>query len=303
MTCFSPLLAYKGKGSEPGKSKIVFSRPLSWRGEKLDLPCGQCAGCRLERSRQWAIRCVHEASLHEENSFVTLTYDDAHLPPGLSLDVSHFQNFMKRLRRANEPKKIRFYHCGEYGERTGRPHYHALLFNHGFADRKFYSQNSGNPLYTSDSLSRLWPYGRGFIGDVTFESAAYVARYVMKKVTGEMARDWYGGRKPEYTTMSRRPGIGKEWFDKFKGDVYPRDAVVFRGRDLRPPRFYDSQLEKQDPSTLALLKIRRASNERFVTDTLEDGRVVVESDSSLRRLAVKEVVKLAEISALKRPLE
>ncbi|WNK12693.1 MAG: replication initiator protein [Microvirus sp.] len=312
MPCYSPLHAYKTKSNDAGKIGIVFSRPASWRGERLDLPCGQCVGCRLERSRQWAVRCMHEASLYEENSFLTLTYEDKYLPANRSLVKSHFQKFMKRLRKSIAPKVVRYYHCGEYGEPpNSRPHYHALLFNHSFSDRKFFKRGANeSTLWTSGTLSELWPMGFSVIGDVSFESAAYVARYILKKVTGKKAADHYGERLPEYTTMSRGSkksctgGIGKGWYDKFKNDVYPLDRVVVRGRDTRPPRFYDSLLGREDPSTLALLKIDREFNSiHFVTDVLSDGRVISVSDSSGPRLLVKEAVKLASISTLTRPLE
>lgn len=304
MPCYSPLHAFKGKSNDASKIAITFRRPSSWRGERLDLPCGQCIGCRLERSRQWAVRCMHEASMHEENSFLTLTYDNSHLPSDGSLVLSDFQNFMKRLRKSIAPKRVRFYHCGEYGDQFKRPHYHALLFGHDFSDKKFFSGSEERRVYTSGELSSLWPLGFSVIGEVTFESAAYVARYVMKKVTGEKALDHYGGRAPEYTTMSRRPGIGASWFQKFRSDVYPHDRVIVRGHHTRPPRFYDSLLGKDDPSTLALLKIdREKDSNRFVTDVLSSGRTVYVSDSSADRLLVKEIVKKAQISNLKRPLE
>lgn len=266
------------------------------------VPCGQCLGCRLERSRQWAVRCVHEASLYDRNSFLTLTYSEDNLPRDLSLNLSHFQLFMKRLRKSVAPKRVRFYHCGEYGEREQRPHYHALLFGHDFEDKKYFSERGGNKVYTSDELSSLWKLGHAVVGDVTFDSAAYVARYVMKKVTGPSAEDHYFGRRPEYTTMSRRPGIGAKWFEKYASDVYPHDRVVVRGVAGRPPRFYDSILEKSDPALLAVLKEKREKSERFVPNVY-NGKVYLESDSSYRRLAVKNEVKLAQIQNLKRPLE
>lgn len=301
MPCYFPLHAWKAKSRDTQKISIVFSRPQSWRGEELRLPCGQCIGCRLEKARQWAVRCMHEASLYDKNCFLTLTYDQKHLPPDGSLHLDHFQRFMKRVRK-KFGAGIRYFHCGEYGEIFARPHYHALLFNHDFSDKRFFSGKSPNVIYTSDSLSRLWTKGFSVTGDVTFSSAGYVARYSLKKVTGEEAEAHYLGRKPEYVTMSRRPGIGRGWFEKFREDVYPLDRVVVRGRYSRPPRFYDKLLGADDPSTLALLKIEREKNERFVTDVV-GGRRIVESDSSDRRLAVKEVVKRAEISTLRRPLE
>ena len=309
MPCYHPLHAFKAKSKDTSKIAITFRRSESWRGEKLELPCGQCVGCRLERSRQWAIRCMHEASLYDRNCFLTLTYEDKHLPPGGSLVKSDFQNFMKRLRKKYGPG-IRYYHCGEYGENLGRPHYHAIIFNHDFEDKKAFSERGGNTIYTSDELSDIWDYGFSVIGDVTFESAAYVARYVMKKVTGKKAVDHYGGLIPEYTTMSRGSkklgtgGIGKGWFDKFYTDVYPRDAVITRGYLSRPPRFYDNLYARKDRSTMELIKINRENNGfRFVNDVLSDGRVIRVNDSCDSRLAVKEICKLAEISTLKRPLE
>lgn len=304
MACYSPLHAFKGKSKESDKIAITFRRSDSWRGVRLDLPCGQCIGCRLERSRQWAVRCMHEASLHEDNSFLTLTYDDKHLPPDGSVHVSHFQNFMKRLRKSIAPKRVRFYHCGEYGEELGRPHYHALLFGYASPDRRFFSERNGNRVYTSDSMSKLWPFGFSVEGDVTFDSAAYVARYVMKKVTGDRSEAHYNGRHPEYTTMSRRPGIGQGWYEKFKADVYPRDGVVVRGHTTRPPRFYDTLLGREDRSTLELIKIKREKDSlRFVDDVLSDGTRLRVSDSDGSRLLTREIVKKAEISTLMRPLE
>lgn len=316
MPCFSPLHAFKGRSDDSGKVAISFKRSGSWRGERLDLPCGQCVGCRLERSRQWAVRCMHEASLYDRNCFITLTYDEDHLPSGPgsctrctvphlldgSVCVSDFQNFLKKLRR-QYGEGIRFYHCGEYGEQFGRPHYHALLFNHDWDDKRLFSRRGGIDVFTSDSLSRLWGKGFAVSGDVTFESAAYVARYVMKKVTGVRGPDHYAGRRPEYTTMSRRPGIGAFWFKKFSSDVYPSDRVVVRGFHSRPPRFYDGLLGREDPSSLALIKIDRERRAvRFVDDVV-DGRVVKVSDNDGRRLLVREEVKKSEIRTLRRPLE
>lgn len=305
MPCYHPLQAYKAYSKDKSKTVISFNNHDrgSLPNNKLSLPCGQCIGCRLERSRQWAVRCMHEASLYSDNSFLTLTYSNENLPKDGSLHMDHFQKFMKRLRKNIHPKKVRFYHCGEYGDLHARPHYHALLFNHDFDDKKLFTERKNIRLYTSDSLSQLWPMGFSTVGAVTFESAAYVARYVMKKVTGKHSEEYYGGRKPEYTTMSRRPGIGQKWFSKYTGDIYPLDRIMVRGISTRPPRFYDSLYSKLDRSQYELIKLERSKNEKFVTDTLPNGKVIVESDSSMRRLLVKEEVKQAEIKNLIRPLE
>lgn len=156
MPCYKPVKAFYGKRLPSGKREIVFSSKLADSFINLSLPCGNCVGCRLERARQWAMRCVDEASLHVENSFITLTFSDKHLPANRSLDVSIFQKFMKRLRKEVEPVKLRFFHCGEYGAKTSRPHYHALIFGFGFPDKKFLKRTpAGELIYTSEMLDRV----------------------------------------------------------------------------------------------------------------------------------------------------
>lgn len=247
------------------------------------------------------MRCVHEASLYESNCFLTLTYSPENLPRDGSLNKKHFTDFMKRLRFKYSGHRIRYFHCGEYGDTTGRPHYHACLFNFDFPDRKAFKRANSVRLDTSDTLERLWGHGFCTVGDVSFESAAYVARYIMKKVTGNAAEDHYTRineetgeitvLQPEYTTMSRRPGIGKEWFDAYQADVFPDDFVIMRGKKMKPPRFYDSIYEILDPEHYKQLKeerIRQAKKHQ--------------SDQTPDRLAVRETVKTAQISQLKRGL-
>lgn len=254
----------------------MFSPSAGFADLPVEVPCGQCIGCRLERSRQWAMRCMHEASLYDSNVFLTLTYDDYHLPSDLSLKVDDFQRFMKRLRKARDGQRIRFFHCGEYGAIHRRPHYHALIFNCDFPDKETADMvGSAHPLYISSELMTLWPLGNSWIGSVTFDSAAYVARYCVDKVTGEKAEevnpvtglrhyelyDSTTGEiyelKPEYVTMSRRPGIGKDWFKKFGSDCYPKDEIHVNGQAMRPPKFYDTQFELQDARALELIKRKR----------------------------------------------
>lgn len=271
MPCYSPLRAYYSRTLNPsGKRSLVFTPNQAIDQNPVDISCGQCIGCRLERSRNWAVRCVHEASLYENNCFITLTYDNENLPKDGSLDKTHFQKFMKRLRKTSN-EKIRFFQCGEYGEKNLRPHYHACLFNYDFSDKVLYRVVNGNRLYTSASLQRLWPFGFNTIGDVTFDSAAYVARYITKKILGKDAWKSYCDvnyktgeitkeLEPEYTTMSRRPGIGKPWLEKYKSDVYPLDYVVINGKKVPTPKYYDKLLEVQDPELLEDLKERRLKN-------------------------------------------
>lgn len=303
MPCFRPLKGYRSVLVNPatGKRSIVFNARQGFVDMPVDLPCGQCIGCRLERSRQWAVRCVHEASLHPKNCFITLTYNDENLPKDRSLDVKHFQDFMKRL-RFRFGSGIRFFHCGEYGEKFARPHYHACLFNFDFEDKKLWKTALGNRLYLSQALQELWPFGFSTVGDVTFESAAYVARYVTKKQTGDRAAahyEWLNedtgelrSRKPEYCTMSRRPGLAKGWFDKYSSDVYPSDYIVLRGRKMRPPKYYDRQFEVVFPSDFRKLVFKRKA-EGKKRSMLEDWT----------RLAVREEVQELRFKQLKRGYE
>lgn len=299
MVCYHPLTAWRHKtyvNPQTGKSPIVFQMPplLNYNSyEILTLPCGQCIGCRLERSRQWATRCLHEASLYEHNCFITLTFDNEHLSDDGSLLLKDYQDFMKRLRK-KFGSGIRFFHCGEYGSLNQRPHHHAILFNHDFADKKLWSVRDGIKLYVSDDLSRLWPFGFSTVGDVTFESAAYVSRYILKKITGDSAQDHYQGRKPEYTTMSRRPGIGREWFLKYKNDIYPYDKCVVRpGMIARPPRYYDKIYDDINPSLMSVIKDKRKTNAK---------KFEAEQHDELR-MSAKETVKKLSIKKLIRPIE
>lgn len=299
MPCYSPLTGYKSTQlTKNGKRKLAFS------GGFQDLPvtvsCGQCIGCRLERSRQWATRCLHESQLHPVSSFVTLTYEDKSLPPGGTLNKKHFQDFMKRLRKSCG--KVRYFHCGEYGETSNRPHYHALLFGLDFPDKVFHTENGqGNTIYKSDALNTLWGHGFCTIGAVNFETAAYTARYILKKVTGAAAQAHYSSvdpstgeitnRQPEYITMSLKPAIGQGWFDRFASDVYPDDFVVVRGKTIRPPRFYDRKFAELNPGEAEKIKYRRIRN-----------GAQHKSDNTPERLAVKQQVKLAQIKSLSRTL-
>jgi len=299
VACYRPLTAWKLTTGE-----IVFA---ARRGQdhlaELSLPCGQCVGCRLERSRQWAIRCVHESQMHEHSLFVTLTYSDEHLPEDSSLDYRHFQLFMKRLRKHFVGTTIRFYMCGEYGDETLRPHYHACLFGVFFADRRKIGQSSdGSVLYTSHTLESLWGKGNVSFGDVTFESAGYVARYICKKVTGLRAAAHYEvvcpvtgeifQRKPEFSQMSLKPGIGYSWFEKYKAEVYPLDRIVIRGREMKPPKYYDKLLELES---------------NFLSDDLEYSRyqraVMRKDDNTEARLAVREKCAKAKLSFKLRSLK
>ncbi len=298
MPCYHPLSAF-----QCADGSIVFYESKRHDTVKsLSLPCGQCVGCRLERSRQWAIRCMHEAQMHTQNCFITLTYDDAHLPSDRSLHYRDFQLFIKRLRKRYPGRRIRYYMAGEYGENFGRPHWHACIFGLDFDDKKLWKRTAANSLlYRSKNLELLWPFGYSSIGDVTFESAAYVARYIMKKVTGKNAAKHYEeidldtgvitNRTPEFTKMSLKPGIGYEWYKQYTSDVYPHDYVVVRGKKVKPPKYYDKKYKIDNPYEFDELLYIREKNAKLHFE-----------DNTLERLAVKEQVAKAKLQKLKRNL-
>jgi len=290
MPCYFPLDAWQ---RAPGVKPVFKFRPGF---EHLTLPCGRCTGCRLERSRQWAMRCVHEASLYDHNCFITLTY--AENP--ISFRKSDLQKFFKRLRHHFPNATIRYFACAEYGERLNRPHFHACIFGFDFPDKVLLSVRGGVNLYRSDILSDIWGLGFCSIGDVTFESAAYVARYVLKKINGKDADEHYEhitpegeviDRAPESVYMSRRPGIASDWYDLFKRDL-EKDFLTMRGQKMRPPRFYDRCLHRDDPTAFDIKKNSRKAK------ALENA-----ADNTPARLLAKRQIKERKLKILNRGLE
>lgn len=241
---------------------------LQIRGEPalgLVRPCGQCLGCRLDYSRAKATRAMHETEYHDCSSFITLTYDDPYLiynPSSLhpTLVKRDLQLFWKQL-RSRIKSKISYMACGEYGEHTERPHYHAIVFGYDFSDdRKYYKNSPSGSLYNSQILSDSWGNkGHCVIGDVTFDSASYVASYTVKKLTGEMGKETYEklGRLPPFGAMSTKPAIGKRWIEDNLDDVVNHDSVVVRGHEQRPPRYYDEYLKKYNPKKYDKIKSER----------------------------------------------
>lgn len=296
MACNFPVRGYQSKDGSPLSFGVGGVRPPG--GRDLEVPCGRCMQCRLDRGRQHAARCVHEAQMHERNSFVTLTYSDEFLPPAGNLLYRDFQLFLKRLRKKCP---VRFFMCGEYGDIKGRPHYHAILFGVDWEDRKPWRKGeSGEMTYTSAELDSYWQLGQTFVGDATFASAAYVARYLLKKelgpdsgqrrqivdvTTGEIVE-----RVHEFCHMSLRPGIGAGWLDKFWSDVYPQGQVVLAGgKEMKAPRFYDKRFEEREPVAFERLKAERQALALLRWD-----------DSSPRRLRDKDQVLRARVAFLKR---
>lgn len=307
MSCFHPLKAWRGPIGKTGRAVPVFEAARSnFPSLPFYLPCGRCIGCRLERARVWAVRCVHESKLYDDNCFITLTYRDEDLPLYGSLNVKHFQDFMKRLRvniaRRGDMRKLRIFYCGEYGEQFGRPHYHAVIFNYDFQDKELSKYSpSGEKIYTSSFLSECWKAGDCTVGNVTFQSAGYVGRYCVKKIVGDEASDYYSfvddygevhSIVPPFSHSSNQNGgIGKGWFDRFKSDWYKSDELVMNGASMKIPRCYDKYFEIECPSDMkALKRARKASAAIFAEHQTPDRR------------AVREQVLKARLTMLRREL-
>lgn len=281
MTCYHPVHAYKTPNGVSFVERGDILRPLN-------LPCGQCWGCRLKRAQDWEVRIMHEASLYPRNCAITLTYGRNQLPPNASLAHRHFQLFMKRLRKAH-PQRVRFYVAGEYGPLNQRPHYHACLFNIDFDDRIPAGKSaSGSLFYQSPTLDALWGLGRTSVQDLIPETAAYAARYIMKKQLGKTAD--YGDREPEYNHMSK--GIGKDWIAKYADDVYLHDHVIMRGAERRPPKYYDNQEKRTNPDRIDQLKADREQRAQLTAH-----------DQTPERLAVRETVLRAKMRNQARNLD
>lgn len=249
----------------------------------IKIPCGQCVECRLKNSRDWANRCMLETQNHTDNYFITLTYAPEYLPIGEKINIEtgeilpeksgtlkpkDLQDFLKRLRRHWEYKYkitgIKFYACGEYGEQYARPHYHAIIFGLPIYDLKAdHKSKKGNMNYTSDEIEKIWGKGRIAIGTVTWDSCAYTARYILKKINGKNSKEYYKiiGKEKEFVRMSRNPGIGKEYFLKNKEKIYETDEMFVstnKGvKRIKPARYFDKLFDIDEPEKMKKIKENR----------------------------------------------
>lgn len=319
MACFHPIQA-----GRPGKGiPLVFGQKILPQHEKLKIACNQCIGCRLDHSLMWATRIMHETKSYQDSIFITLTYNQEHYPEDNSLSLDHWQLFMKRLRKTTN-EKIKYFHCGEYSPKKTRPigpfnpdyymaegqrpHYHAIIFNHTFSDKELWTMRNDIPLYTSIILDNLWGKGFATLGNVTFESAAYVARYALKKINGPLEQkiDEKTGLRPyervcHYTgnitevskeRVSMSNGIGKNFYNTYKSDMFPRDYVIINEHQAKVPRYYDKIYDVENPESMEEIKERRILSMRDHA-----------KDNTPSRLAQREKVKQAQNNMLIRGLE
>jgi hypothetical protein len=306
MPCYTPNQVYYSLRPD-GKKDITFSNVLGdlWRrglpmpSDTMGLPCGQCRGCRLETSRCVAVRCMHELEMHSSSCFGTLTYAPEHLPLDRSVSKRVMQDFMHDLRQKcargfeyvdscgklqfyQKTEGIRYLYSGEYGDKFSRPHYHFILFGFDFPDKRYFKRSKGGRIYVSKMLSGLWPFGHHGIGMVSFESAAYVGRYCVKKVTGAARKDHYcfvdslTGQvfdlTPEFAEPSRKPGLGRLYLEKNFSDIYPRDFVLVKnkknpnGIKTRPPRYYDDVCKEHYPDIWKQVQASRLEKRLLLPD-------------------------------------
>lgn len=213
-------------GGEYKKRLYFFEPKLLPDRRELVIPCRKCFECVQSYSTNWAVRCCLEAQMHEKNCFVTLTYDNEHLR---DISVKEVQKFIKRLRKYLNGKKVRYFACGEYGEHTGRPHYHIILFGVDFSESRQYLRRDkrGNTIYTSSVLSSLWKFGFHSVGDLSFSSAKYCAKYMQKF-------NFANGKK-SFTLQSRKPAIGYEFAVKNVESLCRSGKVYIDGKEYNMP--------------------------------------------------------------------
>lgn len=369
MSCKNPLVGYVyGVDPETGRKKIrIIKNNIEYLEDlknnkktsdidkinnknRILIPCGQCIDCRLQYSRQWANRLMLEKQTSSSAYFITLTYDNAHLPlvsygrssanVAGTLSKRDVQLFMKRLRKAMPDCRLRYYLAGEYGSSNGRPHYHLILFNAKLDDLVLTGTSElGFPYFWSNTIARAWstyvkdgasfpawfnepcnvlqrhcwtsesqnkfytPFGLIQVCDVDWECCAYVARYVTKKLTGDMQKfyDTFG-LEPEFCLMSRNPGIGYQWY-KEHPDLYDFDYInigaMRKGVKFRPPRFYDKLYELEHPEDMAKIKAARSK----VTKELQKAKLASTDLSYFELLQLEEAELENKVKSLERRLD
>lgn len=319
MVCYSPLKVFwsRRRHSVTGNRVPVFSPSKGitdvdfnyFPGNGFFIPCGKCEGCRLAKSFEWSVRCTCESYFHNENYFLTLTYDKDHLPSDRCLNRAHFQGFMKRLRYYFKGYKLKVFYCGEYGEDRHRPHYHAIIFGLPLAKEniRLYPcsvSRKGNINYESPFITNIW--GKGFvtIGSFTSSSAAYVAQYTLKKNKSnshirKVVRPFVGA--------SNRNSIGFDFFMKYFKDIFSRGVFsplpAKKGQEplkLKPSPYFIRNLKKYKPiEYIRYVRIPRYRKAiEYYRSILKDSSILTEDiDKKIRYRYYKERATLRRLEA------
>lgn len=279
MRCLSPrTVSFLADGKTISWSPKHYSKEYA----PFKLPCSKCIECRLQYAREWSIRCIHEAQMHEENCFITLTYEKLESP---RLNYEHFQNFMKRLRFQYPNQKIGFFTTGEYGEKTKRPHWHAILFNWSPRDLEYkYTNHRGDKAYSSQTLDKIWGHGITETGSVTIESAGYCARYAAKKLVHGQDEEH------DYHPISKKSthqAIGKKFLEKYWKDIFNYGYVILPdGTKTSVPRYYQKWLQKNEPAAWEHYVIntkRRQSENAALKTKIQEENIKRQTDERIAR--------------------
>lgn len=300
MVCYSPWVGFYDKtnskvhylGKCAGRDPIKEASEIWKRNARVEkygpenmllLPCGRCLGCRLEYSKEWANRCSLEAKTTHDNWFITLTYDEEYIQETFkpvidketgeymqmaNLVPEHITKFLKNLRRQEEyhhnNKEVRFYGCGEYGSINMRPHYHLIVFNLPLFDLVEEWRKDGFITYSSEYLSGIWKKGFLTINEYSWETAAYTARYMLKKLKGREAIEQYQqcGLEREFSRCSRNPGIGYEYYRQHRDEIYRTDSVIIHGQTTKPPKYFDKMYQIEKPEEWRKIQEKRAEASR-----------------------------------------
>lgn len=258
MPCYHPQAAWQSRElASTRRFGVTFRFADAWKDRPINLPCGKCIGCRIRRANEWGTRCMNELrGWPGPSAFITLTYDNDHLPPGGTLEKQDLQRFWKRLRKHGHT--VRYFACGEYGEETDRPHYHAVVFGYWPSHRVQHPSKRAVPMFRSRELEQLWPAGQSYFSAVTRENATYVAKYTLGKYDDKGQLKDFGSRQPPFLTMSTHPGIGANYAREHARALIRHDGVRLKGGRLAAlPRYYEKVIARQDPESISGLKTRR----------------------------------------------
>lgn len=352
MSCYSPLKGWTIGLNDNGKRKMLVTSynvdhieflpdgrffqsmevfdPVKDSGRDCityfdEIPCGSCTGCRLERSKQWANRCLLEMQYHESSYFLTITYDDDHLPHGTgvlpdtgeiidthSLRLEDLQKFFKRLRKAYDElypgEKLRYFACGEYGDKTARPHYHAIVFGLKLTDLEPYKRCGDYWYYNSSFLSDLWPFGYVVVGEANRETAGYVARYCTKKLYGDDGMVYESlSLKPPFIVMSRKPGIASQYLVDHPEAVkqpFLYESTVKGGIKFRPPKYFQRKFDEffEDDVDYVNMRYEQKEEAKRQMKTVRDLLSSQTDQSYLDMLASQEAVLKSKLKKLERSL-
>ena len=266
------------KPNSDDKKPLRFRPPPASKYNQFDIietPCNHCIACENLRSLRTAMQLACELNTATRDSwFVTLTYSDEHLPADFSVHKEHIQLFLKRLRKwrnkYNYTEKFRYLSQGEYGGQFGRPHYHLAAFNLTLNDLEETTSKGQYPAFESEKLNEIWGKGNVHLIRLSYESCLYIARHHLdEKINNKVlvhkipirhpiTREIIKQREPEFTTRSSRPGIGKEFFEKYFSEIYVSDSTIHKGQEMPVPKYFDKLLQDNNPELYEEIKQLRS---------------------------------------------